>query len=635
MTSRDNDMKAAVRMRRIGQAALPLALLAAAVAARLIGLDRGLWVDELKTWQVVRLPMENMLWDRFYQGHLPLYFLFMKAWLAATGPVDWLFRLPSVVMGVASVLVLLRLGREHLTEDAALTAAALMTIHGLDLWASQTARMYALLSLLTLASSLFLLRLDREGGWRDMAALIVLNALGLITHVVYAFVLAGQIAYLLLCSAVEGGRWMRQRRPSPWKPRLRCVTALLLACAAASPVWTHLSRTKGRVIERTAEWKLSLIEKTIRTGGLRLAVGDFDEMGYGRPVQAMAYLCAIPAFLGAVGAAGSRCVRRRLRRPFPVFDAVRYTRASPAPRIEEAREAADDRAARLLRYAVCVVATYLLGMLLFANLVQDKVAHGRYYSPLTGLVCIAFAATIHAIAWPRLRLVYASLLVVTLMLTSVAWWRYRGDGGRQAMEYIESRRVPGERVILCNFVAAGNIYMFYRPEAQPDLVPVSRYTAQYSDSVSKRIVVLRQLAFDKGAVNESVLRQAFGNDPTEEARLRPLTPLFTGGPEADATFRNLYKNDASFLKALDDLRRLLIDNAPPGRSLWLFIHNEDGLSPIVELPRTIEGFALLEQRRFSEAAVYRYQRFVGPAEAPPLRPPSAAPAPGQASSGGV
>jgi mannosyltransferase len=78
-------------------------ILLAALIARLIHLDRGMWIDELKTWGVSRFTWDAMLTNRFEQGHLPLYFALMRLWTPIAGAHAWALRLPCVALGVWGV----------------------------------------------------------------------------------------------------------------------------------------------------------------------------------------------------------------------------------------------------------------------------------------------------------------------------------------------------------------------------------------------------------------------------------------------------------------------------------------------------------------------------------------------------
>jgi len=441
-------------------------LVALAVVARLIGLDRGMWVDELKTWMVSGgagtcpvYSMADMLADRFQQGHLPLYFILMRYWIGFTGPVAWAMRLPSVALGVAGVYLLLRLGEEGYAPKVAFAGAALLAIHELDLWASQIVRMYALLSFLAIGASLQLIRLERAGRWRNWAGLFVCAVLGLLTQALFAFFMLSQIVYLLWN---HGRRVYRQ-----WKPFL----AWAVAWACAAPVWLVLKARQTQIGVKPDPGEVS--PGRMFRNVTRAAVGDYRDLGYGDWMVAMAAVCMVVA-AGLV----LWSLFRRARLAMVAREEDKAAEGQSAA--GQTAEGQWFRARALTRYVVCWVGVYLLAMFVFSDAVQNKAGSSRYYTPITGGFCLGFAAAIYLMGnwsaqWAmraqwvkRARYAqqgYALLVAVTLLITAVAWWLNRGDGLWQSLEWIESRRAPGERVLGCNAVSVGNAYRFYKPDA--------------------------------------------------------------------------------------------------------------------------------------------------------------------------
>lgn len=71
---------------------------------------RGFWIDEYHTLIAARLPIPEMVAERFAQSHTPLYFLY-----ARLGPLfgnsEWALRLTSVLMVVIAILTITGLAR--------------------------------------------------------------------------------------------------------------------------------------------------------------------------------------------------------------------------------------------------------------------------------------------------------------------------------------------------------------------------------------------------------------------------------------------------------------------------------------------------------------------------------------------
>src|SRR5262249_4655960 len=98
-----------------------------------------------------------------------------------------------------AILALYRLARELYGDELALLSAALYASSPLAILSAQFARMYALLSFLSILSNLLYVQFwikDRTNLWR-LAAFIVVNVLGTFTHIAFFFALFGQVIFHL------------------------------------------------------------------------------------------------------------------------------------------------------------------------------------------------------------------------------------------------------------------------------------------------------------------------------------------------------------------------------------------------------------------------------------------------------
>jgi len=171
-----------------------------------------------------------------HDNHPPAYYAAMWFWDAAVGTGLFALRLPSALAGAATVALLFLLVRRRDGAWTALTAAALLALHGHHVFWSQRARMWVFLGALAVLSLLLLESLARRYRPRVAAAYVAVVALGLWTeYSFWPFVLA-QIGY------------EAARRDS--EPRLPVTLELLYFCiVAASPVMSFLTVHVG--LERT------------------------------------------------------------------------------------------------------------------------------------------------------------------------------------------------------------------------------------------------------------------------------------------------------------------------------------------------------------------------------------------------
>lgn len=180
--------------------ALPLLVLVA-LALRLHQLDSPLWLDEIATWQTYG-PMTVGEVFSSYAGsnnHL-LNTLLMKASAAVFGPSEWALRLPALLFGVAGIPAMYLCARTALSERAAVSAAALLSVASHHVFFSQNARGYTAWPTLSLLASALLARaVDGNGGPRAwwlwvLASIGNVASLLLSAFVVVAHGLAGAVA---------------------------------------------------------------------------------------------------------------------------------------------------------------------------------------------------------------------------------------------------------------------------------------------------------------------------------------------------------------------------------------------------------------------------------------------------------
>jgi len=195
-------------------------LLLLALALRLWNLTgESFWHDEAYSVWIARLDWRQFLFLDVPGWSLPviytgsggglLYHILLKLWLVL-GEGDWVVRFLSVLVGVLCVAMVAALGHRLYGRRAGWLAAFLLAVSSWHLWYSQEARPYPLLSLLPLASTLFLWRAGTSHRRGDWAGYILFTALGPYNHAFAWFTWAGQnlwAAYLWLQPevAVRGG----------------------------------------------------------------------------------------------------------------------------------------------------------------------------------------------------------------------------------------------------------------------------------------------------------------------------------------------------------------------------------------------------------------------------------------------
>lgn len=172
----------------------------------------------------------------------PLYPLLMRWCVQTFGPDPVGLRYFSVLMGTLAIAAAFGLGRQVKDSRFGLLLAALVCFSGFQITYSQTARVYALVTLLVLLSTWMVVKLLQERGknpW-TWGAFALFSVLGLYSQYLYNFVLLFQAVFalvagrqslgtefkpfvmrMLLTAGVVGGCYL------PWLPMLQAQQAFL------------------------------------------------------------------------------------------------------------------------------------------------------------------------------------------------------------------------------------------------------------------------------------------------------------------------------------------------------------------------------------------------------------------------
>jgi len=136
---------------------------------------RALWYDEI----LVPMAAQHNLKYIFslcssLEAHPPLFYLLIKAAMLISSS-DAALRVLSTLSGVCAIYVLYRITWEFIDEGTALFTAAFLTLNINHLILSRQVRPYSLHTTLFLIACLFIVRLTKEGRWRDLVWLCSVN----------------------------------------------------------------------------------------------------------------------------------------------------------------------------------------------------------------------------------------------------------------------------------------------------------------------------------------------------------------------------------------------------------------------------------------------------------------------------
>ncbi|MFN8454367.1 MAG: glycosyltransferase family 39 protein [Anaerolineae bacterium] len=186
----------------------------------------SLWADEGNSAAMAQHSFIEIAQRTAFDIHPPLYYWLLKIWIAVVGDSEIGLRSLSVILGVGTVYLIAVLGARLFTQRVGLIAAFIAALSPLQVYYSQEARMYMLLTFLStltvLAAYLFWLEQNRRwyAGFFTPAALVYLltATAGLYTH--YAYPLMLGVVNLAAVFWFWESRWKVGRLES-WKVRLK------------------------------------------------------------------------------------------------------------------------------------------------------------------------------------------------------------------------------------------------------------------------------------------------------------------------------------------------------------------------------------------------------------------------------
>ena len=252
--------------------------------------SQSLWYDEALTVHELHMSFGAML-SAITTNEVtpPLYFLVAWPWTHIFGGGTAGLRSLSAVAGTAVIPIAYLCGRELVSRNAGLMAAAIAAVNPFLIWYSQEARAYALFAALSGASFLYFARAWHRPDRRNLARWAVFSGLAVLTHFFAGF-LVGPEALLLL--------WRARSRDS-------VIAVGVVALSQASLLPMVLSRTQAQL-----SWIASIpLSIRIKQVPIELGLGSLYQSSLiTKSLLGAAVLAVVVIALLAVG--GERTERR-------------------------------------------------------------------------------------------------------------------------------------------------------------------------------------------------------------------------------------------------------------------------------------------------------------------------------------
>ncbi len=140
----------------------PLLVFLLALLPRLAQLGaRPFWLDEVFTLQRASLQPAALVFNSFYNHHMPSYFLMLRPLVGLGDPQFWL-RLPSAIFGALAVMLVFIIARRVAGPLAAVLAALIFGLSPTMVAFGQEARSYTLMMTLILVALYGMVRLAQD-----------------------------------------------------------------------------------------------------------------------------------------------------------------------------------------------------------------------------------------------------------------------------------------------------------------------------------------------------------------------------------------------------------------------------------------------------------------------------------------
>jgi len=238
-----------------------------ALALRLVGLNKGLWFDEILTLvRYVRLPLEELLFSNHGRNNHILYSALANLSVSFFGESAWSLRLPAALFGAATVPAAYYLGLQLSSRREAFLAAMFLLGSYHHIWFSQNARGYSGVLLTAVLLSIILIRMLQgpKPPWTVVAAYATTAILGMWLHFTTAMiVLAHGMVWLgISISAMRAGGM----RAVNWRAPVAFFLTFGAFILSYTFVESSLSGNHGRMVLENSGMSSSILTRGASTG---------------------------------------------------------------------------------------------------------------------------------------------------------------------------------------------------------------------------------------------------------------------------------------------------------------------------------------------------------------------------------
>lgn len=157
----------------------------------------SIWVDEGISILLANSNLFQIVVNRAQSTHPPMYFIILHYWVNLFGDTEFSTRFLSVIFGLFSILMIYKVGTLLFNKNVGMLSSLLLALSVFHIQYSQEVRMYSLMTLLTLLSIYFFIKLLDRASFTVSTGYIISSILLMYTHIFGLFILIAQNIYLL------------------------------------------------------------------------------------------------------------------------------------------------------------------------------------------------------------------------------------------------------------------------------------------------------------------------------------------------------------------------------------------------------------------------------------------------------
>ena len=157
----------------------------------------SIWLDEGISIRLANLNLFQIVEERAQSGvHPPLYFIILHYWVNLFGDTVFSTRFLSVIFGFFSIFMIYKVGTLIFNKNIGMLSSLLLALSVFHINYSQEVRMYSLMTLLTLLSIYFFIKLLDRTSFTVSIGYILSSILLIYTHIFGLFIIIAQNIYL-------------------------------------------------------------------------------------------------------------------------------------------------------------------------------------------------------------------------------------------------------------------------------------------------------------------------------------------------------------------------------------------------------------------------------------------------------